>query len=272
MDRAKFFASLRRRESGVFGTSLSQPQVVGTEAILDSCIRNRVTNPHHVANILAQCYHETGGRMAPVRETFATSDAQAISRLDAAFARGQLPWVRTPYWRPDSDGRSWFGRGFIQLTHKANYAKMGERLKVNLTGNPSLAMDPKVSADIAVVGMAEGHFTGRKLGDYQFPGALTAPVSQNPRRIVNGQDGTDAKVAGYHRAFHAALVAGGWTGQQAAPVAPPKPDPKPNATKPMPAPDARPEPAQDGKGGIVPFIIFALIVAAGAVAHFLGLI
>ena len=55
MDRAKFFASLRRRESGVFGTSLSQPQVVGTEAILDSCIRNRVTNPHHVANILAQC-------------------------------------------------------------------------------------------------------------------------------------------------------------------------------------------------------------------------
>jgi predicted chitinase len=270
MNRETFFASLRRRDSGVFGTSLSQPQVIGTEALLDSCVRNGVTNAHHVANILAQCYHETGGRMSPVREAFASSDQQAINALDRAWAAGRLKWVKTPYWRPDADGKSWFGRGFVQITHKANYAKMGERLRVNLTGNPSLALDPKISADIAVVGMSEGMFTGRKLSDYNFPAALNAHVSQNPRRIVNGQDGTDARIAGYHRAFHAALIEAGWTGK--ASQAPIKPDPRPQASKHMPVPEARPEPTQGGKTGILPFVVAGLLAGGAAALHFLGFI
>lgn len=211
MDHAKFFAGLR---ASLFKGGLSQPQVDGINAILDSCRRNRVTDAHHVANILAQVYHETGGYMSPIKETVYAShkdknpsDATVISRLNTAFARGQLSWVKTPYWR---DG--WFGRGMIQITHKANYEKLGRRLGVDLVGKRDLALDPKISADIAVVGMSEGMFTGRRLSNYSFPGALTAAPGNNPRRIVNGQDGTDAKVAGYHRAFHSALVAAGFTG------------------------------------------------------------
>jgi len=122
--------------------------------------------------------------MVPVRETFASSDAQAISRLDKAWAQGKLPWVKTPYWRS-----GWFGRGHIQLTHESNYRKFG-------ITNPNDALKMDVSARVAVEGMRDGKFTGKKLSDYQFPEALSAPPSQNPRRIVNGQDGTDAKVAG----------------------------------------------------------------------------
>lgn len=199
MNRAAFFANLRA-QGEPFGARITQGQVEGTEAILDACDRRGVTDPHHVANILAQVFHETGGRMLPVRETFAASDAEAMRRLDSAFARGQLPWVRTPYWR---DG--WFGRGAIQITHKANYAKLGDRLGVDLVRNRGLALDPAVSADIAVVGMVEGLFTGRRLADFAFPADLDAPPARNPRRIVNGQDGTDAKVARHHRAFRAAL-------------------------------------------------------------------
>lgn len=210
MDRGKFFGSLRS-SSAAFGTSLSQAQVAGTEAILDACQRHGIDDGHHVANILAQCYHETAGAMQPIKETVMRhhkdrnpSDATVIARLDRAFANGQLPWVRTPYWR---DG--WFGRGFIQLTHKANYTRMGQRLGVDLVGNPSRAMDLATSADIAVVGMSEGMFTGRKLADYRFPQALHSPAQQNPRRIVNGADGTDAPVTRLHRAFFDALQAGG---------------------------------------------------------------
>ncbi|MCB1484854.1 MAG: hypothetical protein KDJ17_08170 [Hyphomicrobiaceae bacterium] len=36
MDRAAFYASLRRKDSGVFGTSLSESQVKGMEGILDA--------------------------------------------------------------------------------------------------------------------------------------------------------------------------------------------------------------------------------------------
>lgn len=255
MNRAAFFAALRQRASGVFGTSLTQGQVDGVEAILDSCARNRIGNAHHVANILAQVYHETGGRMLPVRETFAASDQQAINRLEAAWKAGNLKWVKTPYWRPDADGRSWFGRGPIQITHKANYAKLGQRLGVNLAGNPSLALDPKIGADIAVVGMSEGLFTGRKLSDFAFPAALTAPVASNPRRIVNGQDGTDAKVAGYHRAFLAAIEAGGgWSMSGPSPL--PKPTPAPSS------PPAEPSPQVSGGSVLVAFLVVAAMVAA----------
>jgi len=200
MNRAKFFTSIRG--SRVIGRTLSQHQVDGIEALLDSCARNGVTDPHHIANILAQVARETGRRMYPVRETFADSDAQAIARLDRAFSKGQLTWVSSPYWR---DG--WFGRGFIQITHRDNYRKLGARLGVNLIGNPQRALDLATSADIAVIGMSEGMFTGRKLSDYDFPDALSLLPSRNPRRIVNGKDGSDAEVAASHAKFHTAIVA-----------------------------------------------------------------
>jgi hypothetical protein len=56
-----------------------------------------------------------------------------------------------------------------------------------------------------VIGMAEGSFTGKKLADYRFPDALDAPPASNPRRIINGADGTDAKVAALHRKYYHAL-------------------------------------------------------------------
>lgn len=209
MDRAAFYTALR--SSALFGKALSQSRVEAIEAILDSCERNRVTDPHHVAHILAQVYHETGGKMAPVRETFAQTDAQAIANLERAWKAGKLSWVKTPYWR---DG--YFGRGMIQLTHKENYERVGKVIGRDLANYPSMAMLPNISADIAVVGMTRGLFTGRKLSDYRFPGALDAPAAAHPRRIVNGKDGTDKKIAGYHRAFFAAIEAANSSSKPAA--------------------------------------------------------
>lgn len=219
--KVAFYGSLRRRESGVFGTSLRRAQVDGIEALL---AEGKDLPLHHMANVLAQVYHETGGRMTAVRETFADSDAQAIARLDRAWAKGQLPWVKTPYWR---DG--WFGRGQIQLTGKANYARFG-------ISNPDDALNLHISAHIAVKGMHDGMFTGKKLADFDFPAALDNSPGTNPRRIVNGKDGTDAVVAGYHRAFAAALKAGAWGAAVApAPVAPVKPSSPPVAPAVAPA-------------------------------------
>lgn len=247
MDRAKFFAGLRSRDSGVFGMSLSQAQVDGIEAILDACTRRNVTDPHHVSNVLAQVYHETGGHMLGIKETVMPghkdkrpSDATVLARLEAAWKAGKLPWVKTPYWR---DGA--FGRGPIMLTHWANYDKFAKRLGVPLRQKPELALDPKIGADIAVVGMSEGMLTGRKLSDYQFPAALDAIPASNPRRIVNGQDGTDATVAGYHRAFHRSLIEAGY---QASTPTPPvaQPDPSTAHTSPPPTAPADPEPEASG--------------------------
>lgn len=203
--RANFFAAVR---SSLFGGKLDQHQVDGMNAALDACDRFGVTDPHHVAHGLAEIRHETGGYMLPIKETVMAwhedknpSDAEVIGRLDRAFASGKLPWVKKPYWR---DG--WFGRGPVQTTHKANYERIGKAIGVDLVANRDLILRADIGAAAAIVGMRDGIYTGRKLSDYRFPGALDADWKHHPRRIINGRDGTDAEVSGYHRAFHKALL------------------------------------------------------------------
>jgi hypothetical protein len=193
-----FFAAIRP----AFHGKLSQRQVDGMTALLEA---GRDLPLHHMANVLAQVRRETGGGMAPIKETVMPShkdqnptDATVIARLDKAFAAGKLKWVKVPYWR---DG--WFGRGQIQITHKSNYLKFG-------VTKPEDALKPAVSARIAVTGMRDGMFTGRKLADFRFPDDLFLPPVHNPRRIVNGKDGSDAEVARFHMAFAEALEAAGW--------------------------------------------------------------
>lgn len=191
-----FFNEIRRT---IFGGKLNQPQVTNIEIILDTWQRLLPgADLRWIANSLAQIHHETGGRMTPVRETFADSDEVARARLERAWKQGRLPWVRTPYWR---DG--YFGRGPIQLTHRRNYLRMGERIGVDLVANPALMLDSKISAEVAVIGMVEGLFTGRKLADY-FNDTTDDPL--NARRIINGPDGTDQRVSSLHERFLRALT------------------------------------------------------------------
>jgi Chitinase class I len=186
------------------GGVLSQPQVNGLNAILASFANHVCSDDKRcLAYVLATAFHETAGRLQPVRETLASSDDQAIARLERAFQAGKLPQVSTPYWRPDAQGRSWFGRGFVQLTFQRNYQAMGEALGLDLCGNPALAMELSASADILVVGMRDGLFSGRKLGDY-FNDKDADWV--NARRIVNGLDRADV-VAGHAKVIWAGLPA-----------------------------------------------------------------
>lgn len=48
------------------------------------------------------------------------------------------------------DGERYKGRGFIQLTGRANYRDFGELIGVDLENNPELASDPEIAAQIAV--------------------------------------------------------------------------------------------------------------------------
>lgn len=171
-----------------------------TRLIIGECA-NEGLSLNQAAYVLATAYWETARTMKPVRETLAKSDAQAIARLDRAWIKGQLKWVRSPYWRG-----GFFGRGYVQLTHMANYDKAGAKIGVDLVARPDKALQADVAAKILVKGSNEGWFTGKKLSDY-ITEARTDWV--NARRIINGKDkaSTIAKLAGD---YATALAADGY--------------------------------------------------------------
>jgi hypothetical protein len=230
-----------RVNAPLFSGKAAALQLSGLRAIVD---RGEATRAPlvHLAYMLATAYHETAGHMQPVIETRQPGEkknpsvAIAIARLDKAFAAGKLSWVKTPYWRKDADGKSWLGRGFVQITHKANYAKLSGPAGVDLVRDPDAALTVGVALTIMFDGMAHGLFTGRALGDY-LDGARVD--YRNARRVINGVESAD-NVAHYAHVFEAALLAAGYaptpaTSATAKPVAPDLPVQAPVA-KAAPAP------------------------------------
>jgi len=199
MVRKDFFDAVR---TSVFGGRLAPGQVAGTEAILDAWDRRPAPgDARWLAYMLATAFHETAATMQPVRETLAPSDAAAAARLESAWARGRLGSVKTPYWRADAEGKCWFGRGLVQLTHKANYVTMSRETGIDLVADPGRAMVPDVAVAILFAGMEKGLFTGKRLEDY-FDDRRSDWV--NARRIINGLDRA-AEIGALGRSFLAAI-------------------------------------------------------------------
>lgn len=228
MDREAFFAALRRRGSGVFGTSLKQGQVDGITAILDEAER-RGTRTNDLAYALATVHHETARTMQPVMETLAKNVDTAIARLEKAWKSRKLKWVKTPYWRKDRDGKSWLGRGLVQLTHKVNYEKMSKMTGIDLVADPDRAMEMDVAVKILFDGMERGSFTTKGFNDFiddlDESDDLDRAEYRAARKIINGTDKADL-VAGYAIAFEAALREAGYQGKAVAGAPAKKPAPE----------------------------------------------
>jgi hypothetical protein len=199
IDRQFFFDTVR---DALFKGTLSQPQVEGMMAILNFWeARMPEADLRWLGYILATAYHETAYTMQPVRETLAATDARAIETLENAYASGKLSWVKTPYWRPDEDGKSWLGRGLVQLTHKRNYEAMSELTGIDLVAEPDRAMEMDTAVSILIEGMVQGSFANHKLADHLNE---TTDDWMNARRIVNGTDRAE-KLADYGKTFLAAI-------------------------------------------------------------------
>jgi peptidoglycan hydrolase-like protein with peptidoglycan-binding domain/predicted chitinase len=189
---AAFFDAVRP----LFGGRITQSQLDGMKVILDGFRQYGDGSHEKLAYVLATAFHETGRTMQPVKETQfgdkVPDDAVVKARLTKAWKAGKLPWVKHDYW---SGG--FFGRGYVQLTHEANYARAGREVGLDLVAEPDRALEPAIAVRVLVQGMMEGWFTGKKLGDY-ITG--TAFDFKGARAIVNGSD-KDDEIAGYAMAF-----------------------------------------------------------------------
>lgn len=198
----------------VFGGSLTQKQVDGLNAIVDTWnVVAHTDNRQQLADVLATAKWESAHTMQPVKETGTAkvpqpSDELVIARLNKAYAAGKLPWVKKPYWK---DG--WFGRGLVQLTHEFNY-KGPLRNAVNLKFGVDIYTDRDatlrldVAAFILVWGMVHGVFTGQSLNavidDLDESDVEDYKEFLAARKIINGTDHA-ADIAKLALAFEACI-------------------------------------------------------------------
>lgn len=180
IDRKIFYNDIR---DSLFHV-LTQNQVDGTNAILDEWEKDRAADDTRwLAYVLATAYHETAHTMEPIEEY--------------GKGHGQL------YGLPDAETKAaYYGRGYCQLTWRANYKRASDACGVDLVLHPELALNPPIAAEIICDGMKGGWFTGKKLSDY-FNDTKDDPVGA--RRIINGTDRAEL-VASYYRCFANALT------------------------------------------------------------------
>jgi hypothetical protein len=214
MNRATFYAHLRKRDSGVFGTKLTQAQVTGMEGILDAFQLVGDGRRTTLAYALATAYHETGRRMVPVREGFAATDAGARRAVNNLAAKRGPQSAVAKYAQPQPPyGHVYYGRGHVQLTWLDNYRASSIDAGADLVKNPDAMLDPVISARVLILGLRDGRWNGRGHGITHYenqdglPG-LSEVEAIAARRTVNVQDKA-AQIAGYYRAFSAALAAAG---------------------------------------------------------------
>lgn len=175
----------------LFGGRLTQPQVDGCETILKAAHGwPRVFR----AYLLATAFHETARTMQPITEY---GGRRYFDKYDTGKLAKDLG--NTP--EADGDGYLYRGRGYVQITGRANYAKAGAKLGIDLLGEPDAALRPAVASRILVQGCVEGWFTGARLGDYL---ASQNPDYRGARRVVNGTDRAEL-IAGFARHFETAL-------------------------------------------------------------------
>lgn len=227
MDKKAFYAALRKRDNGVFGTSLSQSQVEGMEAILDECIRQSA-DLGQAAYILGTAYGESGRRMQPAYENMRYSAKRIPQVFSAKRRQGLTPqqlagkpellantvyggnWGRVNLGNAQpGDGWRYRGTGIGQITGRRNFTKWGNELNLPLTTRPELMMRLDVSVRALVEPMLEGWATGLRL-DRFVKGSKRD--YRSARQVWNGTFAADT-YAGYARAFEVALEAAGYPGK-----------------------------------------------------------
>lgn len=151
-----------------------------------------------VAYMLATVKHECADTWRPIVER---GERHYFDKYEPGTPVGRRLGNTAP-----GDGYRFRGRGYVQITGRANYARMSDILGEtagDLVATPSLALVPSVAYAIMSIGMRAGLFTGKALHDY-CSGRESDYVGA--RRIINGVDQAQL-IAGYACRFEVILNA-----------------------------------------------------------------
>lgn len=159
---------------------LSDSQIQGLTEIFSFLEHDTLIAPdvRKVSYVLATIKHECADTWKPIKE------------------RGGDTYFIQRYWRnvkvrkqlgnsSPQDAVKYCGRGYVQLTGRRNYTLVQQTLHSPVLEHPGLACHPPLSFAIAVRGMTDGWFTGKKLSEYITPSTCNY---MGARKVINGTD------------------------------------------------------------------------------------
>ncbi|MGD9587063.1 MAG: peptidoglycan-binding protein, partial [Brachymonas sp.] len=105
------------------------------------------------------------------------------------------------------DGWRYHGRGYIQLTGRDNYARIGRELKLDLVNHPELAADREIAAKIAIHYWKDRVVPAHAQNDVKLSGAIINGTHQKPphqylERLHASRDWEHAIAHGYTPEAH----------------------------------------------------------------------
>jgi len=157
INHTRFFEGFRTSFGRLTQSKVTGIEVLGYQMEGDSQIRNI----HWAAYMLATVKHECADTWQPITERGRRS---YFDKYEPGTRIGKRLGNKEP-----GDGYRYRGRGYVQITGRANYARLSKALRLsaeeNLIDHPEYTLRPMIAYRIMSLGMRKGLFTGKKLGD-----------------------------------------------------------------------------------------------------------
>lgn len=185
INRQSFYDKIRP----LFGQRILPKQFAGMEVILNEWEQSGLADLRWLAYMLATTFHETAYTMQPIKEY--GGNQYFIKRYFENEKIRKALGNTSP-----EDAVNYCGKGYVQITGRRNYKRMGDIIGIDLLGSPDLAMKPEIAVKIMFEGMIQGQFTGKNLGHY----FKDTTDWYNARRIINGVDKAEV-IKGYGLRF-----------------------------------------------------------------------
>ena len=181
------------------------------QMIPDTAAKFQINTPLRLAHFLAQCGHESGGFKATQENlNYSAKGLNGIFKKYFPTEAAATPYARQPQKiankvyanrmsngdEASGDGYKFRGRGYIQLTGKANYTLFGKAIGEDITANPDV-----VSGKYALLSAA-WFWSNNGLNKLADGGSTDAVVTTITKRVNGGTIGLADRIKHFKEYFH----------------------------------------------------------------------
>jgi putative chitinase len=171
--------------------SIGTPTLSPIEIKFASRAKQRgITDPIELKAFLSQVKHESGGFGAPKREKYNSSPNDPPGKPGYEYFKAYANPALGLGNRNADDAYNYMGRGYLQITGRANYADIGRRIGKNLLDNPQLMMNSDVALDASIEywkSKVRPNVTNWN-NTFEVSRAVNNPSAMSPDQIVGMKD------------------------------------------------------------------------------------